>query len=122
MLINLSYHPSDRWSEEQKQAARAYGKIVDMTFPTIDPEASIEDVKKMVESFVFQALQLLAESSNEQNAIHVMGEMTFVYQFVKLMHARGVPCLASTTRRMVEENNSGEKYSKFEFVQFRQYE
>lgn len=122
MLINLSNHPSERWSKEQVHAAQIYGEIVDLDFPLIDPCATLEAVKKQVHQYVQQCLELLSTAPGQSTAVHIMGEMTFVYQFVKQMTARGVTCLASTTRRMVEENQEGEKVSKFEFVQFRPYE
>lgn len=51
-----------------------------------------------------------------------MGEMTFVYQFVKRMSALGVLCVAATTERLVEETNHGEKYAQFRFIKFRTYQ
>ncbi|MFQ6116057.1 MAG: CRISPR-associated protein [bacterium] len=122
MLINLSNHPSDRWSEEQKRAAQVYGEIVDLDFPEIDPDASLNEVEGAVERYVARCMTLLEKSQQKENAVHIMGEMTFVYQFVKRMSARGVTCLAATTERLVEERKPGEKYARFRFVQFRPYE
>ena len=39
ILINLTNHPSHLWDEKQMEASKAYGKILDMPFPAIDPYA-----------------------------------------------------------------------------------
>lgn len=56
------------------------------------------------------------------HAIHVMGEMTFVYQFVKLATAAGLRCVASTTERRAVDHPDGSKTSEFRFVRFRDYD
>lgn len=33
MFINLTNHPSDKWSKEQLEAARKYGEVVELVFP-----------------------------------------------------------------------------------------
>lgn len=55
-------------------------------------------------------------------AIHVMGEMPFVYQFVKLATAAGLCCVASTTERTAVDHPDGSKTSEFRFIRFREYE
>ena len=60
-------------------------------------------------------------NADSKNAVHVMGEMTFVYQFVQKISEQGVECLAATSRRIVVEENNGTKVSRFEFVRFRAY-
>ena len=36
MFINHTNHPSQYWSDEQLDAGRQYGVIMDMPFPQID--------------------------------------------------------------------------------------
>jgi len=50
-----------------------------------------------------------------------MGKFTFTYQFFKEMEKRSIPCVASTTERIVTENPDGSKTTLFKFVQFRPY-
>ncbi len=126
MLINLSNHPSHLWSEAQRQAAISkYHEIVDLPFPQIDPEAGILSISELVEDYTAKCLNLL-EFTDEldfdslNNAVHVMGEMTFTYNIVQKLEQKGVPCFASTTKRIVKEEG-GIKTSVFEFVQFRHY-
>lgn len=56
-----------------------------------------------------------------ESAVDVMGEMTFVCQFVKRATAGGLRCVASTTERIATENADGAKTSEFRFAQFRDY-
>ena len=115
MFINLSNHPSDRWSEDQRKAAHSLaGYIQDLPFPQIDPNASRKDVERL-------ALEYFEKIKKYACPVHVMGESTFVYHFVKLCEQDGIPCYASTTKRVAMENPDGSKTSVFEFVQFRRY-
>lgn len=127
MLINLSNHPSSNWGEKQKQAAIAqYNEIVDIPFPQIAPEATIEDVLKLAEHYAEKAKKLLGYTDvknfdTKTNAVHIMGEMTFTHNVVRFLGHNAIPCVASTTKRTVKEEANGQKTSVFEFVQFRPY-
>lgn len=120
MLINLSNHPSAKWSQDQILAASEYGKIVDMAFPPIDPELSDVDVNSLADEYQKNLLQL---SMNKQEAVilHIMGEFTFTFALVNRLKSAGIRCVASTTRRNVTENPDGTKTTVFEFVRFREY-
>lgn len=134
MLINLSNHPLKSWSENQRRLAeQQFGEIIDLDFPAIAPEAELEEVMQLAEQYAGKCSALLAKyhhlfgtdsflSSRQLiDAVHVMGEMTFVYQFVHKMSEQGVLCVASTTRRIATDNPDGSKISQFEFVRFRPY-
>ncbi len=116
MFINLSNHPSELWGQEQIEASRAYGRIVDMAFPNILPTYSIDDVKKMAETYV----EKIAEYDGEV-IVHLMGEMTFTYQLLTMLKARGITCVAATTERKVSTTADGRKLSEFRFVSYRSY-
>lgn len=117
IFINLSNHPSSGWSEEQLSAARAYGEIVDMPFPLVSPEATLEQVKGLGEQCVKDIMGL----NGQKCVVHVMGEMTLTYRIVSLLKRRSIPCVASTTERQVYTDENGNKVSTFRFVQFREY-
>jgi len=120
MFINFSNHPADKWSPEQRHAAESLaGRIVDVSFPNIDPASSSEDVKRLALEYFDRIVE--DSPDNNHDVIHVAGEMTFVYHFVKLCERSGIPCVAATTERMVKENPDGTKTVAFEFKQFRSY-
>ncbi len=131
MLINLSNHPSTKWSKEQIEAAnKTYGKIIDFQFPQIPPEWDVSTVKQLAINTVNDIIGTLAKENNEKskfmdsegkwNAVHVMGEMTFTYNIVRLLKESEIPAIASTTNREVIEKD-GKKISVFKFVRFRDY-
>lgn len=122
MLINLSNHESSRWSVKQKQAAQLFGEIRDFPFPTVDPAAKLPQLIELAQSYLQSCLFMMAPAEIAFSAVHVMGEMTFVYQFVKLATAAGLRCLASTTERIAVDKPDGGKMSEFRFVAFRDYE
>ena len=129
MLINLSNHPFLKWSAEQRQIAKQqFSEIVDLPFPVVPTNADLDQVIQLVEEYVEKCMQIFSErkllssrETNNKNAIHIMGEMTFVYQFVHKMSEQGVLCVASTTERIAQEKSDGTKWSRFQFVRFRPY-
>ena len=124
MLINLSNHSSSKWSGKQLEAAKQYGKIIDITFPNIDPAATSEQVANLVREYSHK-VDLIAEPliDSEECFIHIMGEMSFVHGFLS---KTAYDCMCSTTERKSVEtvNNDGSttKTMVFEFVQFRAYQ
>lgn len=118
MLLNLSNHPSFNWSNEQKDAAiRQFGGIVDLPFPMIDPDASLESVEELAE----ETYERIISMNLIDLSVHVMGELTFCYAFLKILELKGIAAYASTTHREVVVNESGVKTSVFRFFKFRPY-
>ena len=119
MLINLSNHPSDKWSEAQTAAANEqFGEIVDLPFPQIEPDATKADITKIAQDYLIR-VQQIGQPNN--TAVHIMGEMTLTYQLVCVLKDAGYRCYASTTVREVYEQEPGKKTVIFQFVQFREY-
>lgn len=132
MFINLSNHPSDKWSDEQRQAALALSQslvmpnalenkqatILDLAFPNIPPAATTQDLIELVEKY---AANINKQAIPTQSAVHVMGEMTFCFALVQCLQKQGFLCVASTSERNTIENPDGSKTIVFNFVQFRPY-
>ena len=119
MLINLSNHPSTKWSEEQLLASKVYGEVIDVPFPAVDPAGDETDVCRLVDEYEGKIKSMAAD---KDTTVHVMGEMNFTYSFVKRMQGLGISCVASTTKRIVTELADGERITKFQFVRFRNFE
>ncbi len=117
MFINLTNHPSDKWSEEQLEAARRYGEIVDLSFPIIEPTYSKDDIMFLVR----ECTETIMGIKEGVTVVHVMGEMTFTYNLINALKDAGITCLASTTERNTIMTPDGKKISEFKFVQFREY-
>ncbi|MFT6130112.1 MAG: hypothetical protein ACJATN_001838 [Neolewinella sp.] len=115
MLLNLTNHPSTRWSEKQLATAEeAYGEVQDLQFPSIPSGASTAEVEELAETY----LEKVVEAS--PTAVHLQGEFTFVYALALRLQEQGIPVVASTSERVVEERE-GKKIVHFNFVQFRDY-
>lgn len=116
MLINLSNHPSSTWPQNQIETAQnAYGRVTDLAFPTIPPEAEETTHQQLVEEYFHKITELAPR------AVHLMGELTFCYRLVDKLKSAGIEVIASTTNRQVTYDDAGNKISTFEFVQFRKY-
>ena len=116
-FVNLTNHPSARWSEAQLQAAG--GDVVDVPFPNVPPAAGRDEVESLANHVVEQVLDL------NPGTVLVQGEMTLTYRVVSALHQHGVKVVAATSeRRVVEttnEDGSTDKRVVFSFVQFREY-
>lgn len=119
MLINLSNHPSTRWSAEQMQAARAFGSVTDYPFPNVSPKWVEEDIRNEASRI---ATDILGTFPHDNLTVHLMGEFTLTYALLQRFHAHGIQCIASTTERIVKDLPDGKKEVLFQFVQFRRYE
>lgn len=120
MLINLTNHPSSRWSDKQKAAAEVYGEIVDMPFPVIDEAGDEKYIATLADEYWNKIVNLY---DTQSVVVHLMGEQTFSYALIKRLRERGITCVASTTKRIVKEEVPGKKSEViFQFERFRAYE
>ena len=119
MLINLSNHPSAKWSVEQTEAARQFGEVVDLPFPQVDPFGDEAYIAELADAYCGKVLAL---AEGNPVSVHLMGEMTLIHALAFRLKAVGVECLASTTERVVVEEAPDRKTALFRFVRFRKYE
>ncbi len=116
MLINLTNHPSNQWPAIQlEKAIQLFQNVKDIPFPQIPPDIENALLNEMVDEY----LQIILEL--KPIAVHIMGELTFTFRLVNKLTSIGIPCIASTTERIVSEDGKGNKTSTFKFVQFRDY-
>jgi len=121
MLINLSNHPFEDWDEKQKQTAMsAYGVVEDLPFPEVDPAAHTQVVAKLAADYLNTCIIKFGNTFCDTDSIHISGEPCFLFHFVTLSKVHGIPCISSTTRRLVT-NEANIKTAIFHFVQFRNY-
>lgn len=119
VFVNLTNHPSAMWSAEQLAAAERFGQIIDMSFPTVPPEATADEVHLLAERLVKDVLRI--KEDGHTITVHVMGEHTLTCAVVAKLKAREVKCVASTSERDAVMLPDGKKISEFKFVQFREY-
>lgn len=119
VFINLSNHSSDKWSKPQLAAARTYGEIVDIAFPTVPPFATGELIDALVQEYLDRL------SAFDISAVMVQGEFVFTYRLVNALKSKGIKVLSACSERKTDERIDSEgrtqRVSIFEFVQFREY-
>ena len=128
IFINLSNHPTDKWSEAQKAAViNKYQpkQIIDIAFPPINPEWNLDRVRTLVHAYREEIINHL-QDKDDYIILHIMGEMCFTHALVNMMSAYKVNCICSTTKRVVTtkyDDNGVEigKETQFEFCKFRDY-
>lgn len=125
MLINLSNHPSNNWGSGQRNAAAAYGKILDLKFPLIQADDTSEDIDDLVSKKMKEVLRLLSASDDKNHAVMVEGEFVFTYRMVNALKEKQIRALAAVTQRIVKEEKQSDgsirKISEFRFEGFREY-
>lgn len=119
LFVNLSNHPSDRWSPAQRQGALKLGQtILDKPFPMVDPKASEHDVLELARKLCMEIEAL------KPSAVAVQGEHALTCAVVSSLQGSNLPCYSATTERNAEETREGDtvlRSSVFNFVQWRRY-
>jgi len=130
MLINLSNHPSKLWSDKQTNAAlELFGNITDIQFPNIPADSNEYIVTslakkygdKIEELFNKQKHHIKSKGKKYEDAIHLMGEMTFCYALIDYVDTGDFNFYASTSDRNVKQLDDGKKIVEFDFVRFRKF-
>jgi hypothetical protein len=121
MLINLSNHPISSWSQSQiDEAVKLYSRIVDLEFPHISPHTGEKEIALIAKKYKDECLELLKDNKDTNNAVHIMGELTFCFALISALLKENIPCVASTTVRD-SLSSADSKISRFNFVKFRNY-
>lgn len=119
MLINCTNHPYEIWNDAQRKAAQAYGPVVDLPFPHIEPDYTAVDLRKLTEDY--------SEKIKKQSptAVLVAGEFTFAFMLVDKLLQDGIHVMCSCSRRVTVEvkkdDGTNEKTAVFLFEGFREY-
>lgn len=114
-FVNFSNHPSAKWDEKQIKEAKAYGTIVDVPFPAVDPHLDEDGLEHMAEEYIDKIMEYTPK------CVMAQGEFTLCYKVIRGLLTRGVTVVAACSQRnTVESGNT--KVSVFEFVRFRRYE
>ncbi len=115
IFINLSNHPSKRWSKKQRKAAEQYGKIVDIPFPNVPATATEEEIRLLCESTVQRVLEY------QPSAVMCQGEFTLAFQLInRLLDEKIIVVAACSERKVKETGNKKESY--FLFSKFRRFD
>lgn len=119
MLLNLTNHPKEAWSREQKEAAGVYGEVEDLPFPVISPWDDDGRIEDMADEYERKVLSLRADH------VLLQGEYVFTYRLASRLKRRGIHVLAAASERRVIETQTPDgrtvKQSEFRFCQFREY-
>ncbi len=118
-IINLSNHPSEKWTEAQRDALLAYAAeqgisdapIRDFPFPSVDPEADSSQVWAMAQDLWNEI------DAMDGVLVHCMGETSVLVAFCR--QAGKTPVVCSTTAREVVDLPDGRKESRFSFRRIR---
>jgi CRISPR-associated protein Csx16 len=114
-LVNLSNHPTEKWDDAQKRAALDLAERIEyIEFPAVPPDADENAIATLADD-------CLTKLPREATHALVQGEFTLTVELVRRLQARGVTCVAATSKRNVEEEADGRKISTFTFVRFRTY-
>lgn len=131
LLLNISNHTSDKWSDKQKEG---WDKIKDIPFPQIDPYKSIIHIHTLAEDYlkeILDTIQFEIDSIEDKDIftecpietyIMLQGEYTFCYLLRDMIKDNYIFVIPTTERKTVEkvkEDGIVEKTSVFEFVQWR---
>lgn len=117
-FVNISNHPSNKWSEKQLSAAtQTWGEVIDIAFPNVPSLAGRERVLEMA-SLILEQIPATAK------AVMVQGEFSLTYHITKALIEKGATVVVACSDRNVKEtvlpDGTTKKDVVFEFAGFRQ--
>lgn len=119
MLINFTNHPYSIWNTPQREAARIYGEVKDISFPQIEPSATSEELRSLTEEYAAKIEEL------HPDAVLTAGEFTFAFMIIDKLLRDGVKVICSCSKRITTEvkntDGTNEKKAVFLFEGFREY-
>ena len=118
-FINHTNHLSTCWSSEQRKAAESYGDIIDIPFPSIEPDWTEEKIQTEASKSAETIFSL------HPSAVLCQGEYTYTFALIHQLQKHKIPVLAACSERMVSEEideyGVSHRVSQFQFIKFRQY-
>ena len=124
MFVNVSNHPSARWSPEQIEAALALGggEIRDVQFPNVPAMSTTSDVLDMAIDLVEDLFHEVG--AGQGDTVMVQGEFSLTISTVERLIAYGLKCVVACSERevieTVNDDGSTTKTAVFKFRQFRE--
>lgn len=117
MFYNLTNHPSNAWTNEQKEAARALGgQIIDLPFPLVTPTADESEINRIAEEVSTQI--------PDGSVVLCQGEWSLTFRLTYRLLLRDIRVVvAASTRRFIppkKDKETGRPVYQFKFVRFRQ--
>lgn len=131
MFINYTNHPSASWGEKQTNEAKKYGEIVDMPFPNIPPQMTVQELIEFAREESNKVIKVVECEKN--SAVLCQGESVFTYMMVyNLLNKKAtaqsglkdLKVVSAVSERKVIEITDGDvtqKKSEFCFEGFREY-
>ena len=99
-------------------AAKQYGEVIDLAFPSVASDASTEEVHAQADAYVEQILH------EKPDCVLCQGEFCLSYQVIRKLKDAGIRVVAACSDRQtqeVTEQGATKKVSYFVFRQFREY-
>jgi hypothetical protein len=116
MFVNISNHPSSKWSTAQRSAAEQLGgAIIDIPFPNIPATATRQEIAKLAKAMFAD----LVERYPTPGYAMVAGGGTLCSLLILALSILGWEVVFACSERNTVENDDGSKTVRFDFVQFR---
>ena len=99
MFINISNHPSSKWSQEQIIAAKKLGgDIIDIPFPIVPTRSSTKEIEAIADIIHHEIMSLAAKERKTTVMIQVTTEsIFFIFPLRRGNRCRRPPRLCSDT-------------------------
>jgi hypothetical protein len=115
IFINFSSYPSNRWEEKKLEAAKQFGEIIDIPFPSIPDGKTIREIEDMAKA---KEKEILEMAAGNDTTILVTGEPVYTFSLLRLLKADGIRCVVSSAKEVVKDLGNGEKIGQIKFLRF----
>ncbi len=96
VLINVSNHPSNEWSGEQKNG---WNEIIDVPFPKIDPNASCDEIEETAYKLYEKIIRIHNLKSESSVFVMLVGEFSLCYILYDVLKQKGIGIAIPATER-----------------------
>lgn len=105
-LINISNHPAETWTNEQKAG---WDIIIDIPFPEVDPNFSTQDIADIATDIINDIMPFI----DGDTAVYIAGDYSLSYALVLRLIDK-VRIVVPTTKRIIKDG-----VRVFKFVRWR---
>lgn len=123
IFVNVSNHPSIRWSDDQRNAAlKIADTIVDVPFPNVPADET--RVTGIAHGIIDSVYSVIKGRQPKDTTVMVAGELSVSFYAIQSLLNRGfkvvVACSDRVSEEQVQPDGSTKKVAVFKFVQFRE--
>ena len=97
VFVNHTNHPSDKWSNLQRQSAEVFGDVYDLPFPQIPASMDEMEIKKAAAEYAEKIIKM------NPAAVLCQGEFCYTFALTEILKKQGIRVICACSERCSHE-------------------